>query len=157
MNRFTTLLAWWGAVISTAVLAWDVYKWRKTGQQRLSVRANGNLQDAHSRNPQKFIGIIVTNNGDRPVTIGLITFRYFKSKFRKWGKQESEQRGLFNPGTPTAPLPYKLDVGASWRCVVNQTPQIEKMSRDGFFYVEVEDTSTSNWKKFARSRFVVDD
>lgn len=157
MNRFTTLLAWWGAVISTAVLAWDVYKWRNTGHAKLSVRANGNLQDAHSRNPQKFIAITVTNNGDKPTTVALITFRYMKSKFQKWRKQKSEQRGFFNPGNPTALLPYKLEVGAEWKCIVDQTPEIERMAREGYFYVEVEDSSTSNWKKFARSRFVLDD
>jgi len=157
MNRFVSLLAWWGAVLSTAVLAWDIYKWRKTGRAKLTVRANGNLQDAHSRNPQKFIAITVTNNGDKPTTVALITFRYLKSKFRRWRKQKSEQRGFFNPGNPTAPLPYKLEVGAEWKCIVNQTPEIEKMSREGYFYVEVEDSSTSNHKKFARSRFVLDD
>ena len=99
----------------------------------------------------------MTNNGDKPTTVVLITFRYLKSKFRKWRKQESEQRGFFNPGNPTAPLPYRLEVGAEWKCIVNQTPEIEKMSREGYFYVEVEDSSTSNPKKFTRSRFMLDD
>src|SRR4051812_48329334 len=101
MNSVTTFIAWWGAIISTAVLAWDVYKWRKTGHPKLVVRANGNLQDAHSNNPQKYIAIKVTNVGDKPTTLALITFRYYKSKPRKWRKQKAEQRGFFNPGNPT--------------------------------------------------------
>lgn len=157
MNDFTTLLAWWGAIIATAVLAWDIYKWRKTGRPKLFVRANGNLQDADSQDPRKYFAITVTNIGDKPTTIVLITFRYLRSKFRRWPKQKSERRGLFNPGRPTSQLPYKLDVGAEWKCLMNQTAEIEKMVREGYFYIEVEDSSTSNSMKFARSRFVLDE
>ena len=156
MSNVTSALAWWGAIIATAVLVWDVYKWRKTGRPTLEVRANGNLQDAHSRNPQKYIAIKVTNTGDKPTTLALITFRYYKSKLRKWRKDKSLQRGFFNPGNATSPLPYKLDVGAEWSCIVDQTPEIEKMAREGYFYVEAEDSSTSKPMKFARTRFLLD-
>src|SRR5438132_12326882 len=95
MNSVTTLLAWWGAIIATTVLVWDVYKWRKTRQVQLSVRANGNLQDAHSQDPRRYISITVTNNGDRPTTLGLVTFRCCESEFSKRKKNQPEQRGFF--------------------------------------------------------------
>ena len=156
MNDVTSVLAWWGALISTAVLVWDVYKWRKTGKPKLAVRANGNLQDANSRAPQKYIAITVTNNGDKATTLNQITFRYYKSKLRKWRNYNPLRRGLIHPANPTAPLPYKLEVGADWSCKVIQTPDIEKMAREGYFYVEAEDNSTSKSIRFARTRFLLD-
>ena len=156
MDSVTTVLAWWGAAISTAVLAWDVYKWRRTGRAKLVVRANGHLQDAHSRNPQKYIVIKVTNTGDKATTLGLIAFRYYKSKPRKWLKEKAEQRGFFNPGNATSPLPYKLEVGAEWSCVVEQTAEIERMSKEGYFYIEAEDSSTPNALKNFRGRLLLD-
>lgn len=120
------------------------------------VRANGNLQDANSTNPQKYIAIDVTNNGDKPTTLVLITFRYYKTKPNRWRKNKSEQRGLFNPLRPTANLPYRLDVGAKWSCLVYQTKELEEMSKDGYFYIEAEDTSTSKSTKFSRSRLLLE-
>jgi hypothetical protein len=156
MDNVTTFLAWWGAVVSTAVLAWDVYKWRKTGHPKLVVRANGNLQDAHSNNPQKYIAIKVTNIGDKPTTLVLITFRYYRTKPNRWRKNKSEQRGLFQPLRATADLPYKLDVGSEWSCIVYQTEELEKMATEGYFYIEAEDTSTSKSLKFSRSRLLLE-
>jgi len=98
---------------------------------------------------------VVPSTG-HPTTLGLIALRYFKSKPRKWRKQKAEQRGFFNPRNPTAPLPYKLEVGAEWSGVVEQTPEIERMSREGYFYIEAEDSSTSTSLKNARGRLLLD-
>jgi len=154
MHNVTVFIAWWGAIISTTVLAWDIYKWRKTGRPRLVVRANGNLQDADSNNPQKYVALDVTNVGDKATTLAVMTFRYYTTKPRRWRKQNAESRGLFNPLRPTAPLPYKLEVGARWSGLVFQTAELEKMARTGYFYVEAEDTHTQNASKFARGRLV---
>jgi hypothetical protein len=36
----TDIAAWWGAVIATAVLIWDIYKWRTAGPRiALDVRS----------------------------------------------------------------------------------------------------------------------
>jgi len=157
MDNLTAFLAWWGAAISTAVLVWDVYKWRKTGRPELKVRAHGDMQDAHSNNPQKYVVIHVTNTGDKPTTLSSISFRYYKRKPRKWLKTVSDKRGIFlEPIRATAELPYKLDVGAEWSCLVYQSEEIEQMVRDGFFYIEADDSSTSNAVKNARTRLLLE-
>ncbi|MGH9928234.1 MAG: hypothetical protein ACREA9_03290 [Pyrinomonadaceae bacterium] len=156
MRSVTAFLAWWGAVISTAVLAWDIYKWRRTGHPKLLVRANGNLQDADSNNPQKYVAMDVTNVGDKATTLALMTFRFYKTKPRRWRTQLADTRGLINPSRPTAPLPYKLDVGSRWSGLIFQTDEIEKMARTGYFFVEAEDTATQKASKFARGRLVLE-
>ncbi|MFL6211185.1 MAG: hypothetical protein ACJ74W_20215 [Pyrinomonadaceae bacterium] len=156
MDNVTTFLAWWGAIVSTVVIVWDVYKWRKTGHPKLIVRANGNFQDAHSVNPQKYIAIKITNVGDKPTTLSLITFRYYKTKPSKWRKQEADKRGFFQPLRPSAPLPYKLEVGTEWSAMIYQTEELEEMAREGYFYVEAEDTSTLNAIKNSRSRLLIE-
>lgn len=156
-DNITTFLAVWGAIVSTIVLVWDVYKWRRTGHPKLIIRASGNLRDAHSNNSQKYISVKVTNIGDKPTTIGLITYRYYKTKPGKWRRQWPEQRGFFNkPMNASAELPYKLEVGAEWSCLAVQTKEIEEMARNGYLYFEVEDTSTSNALAFSKTRFLVD-
>ena len=156
MNNVTTVIAWWGAIISTAVLAWDVYKWRKTGRPKLVVKASGNLQDLDSNNPQKYVSISVTNVGDKPTTLCLITMRYYKTKPSR--SREPDARGVFlEPLRPTpSALPFKLDVGVEWRCLVFQTGELEKLTKEGYYYIEAEDTSQSDPWKFARSRLLLD-
>lgn len=156
MDKVTAILAWWGAAIATAVLAWDIYKWKRTGRPKLNVSVSTNMQMAGSSNPQKYLVFRVTNNGDKPTTLAVITYRFYESKPSRWRTSRSKGRGLFNPGNATTPLPYKLEVGEVWSGTAFQTPDIEKMAREGYLYIEVEDSSTLNFKKNARVRLLVD-
>lgn len=157
MDKVTSFLAWWGAVISTAVFVWDIYKWRKTGRPKLTVIANGNFQDAHSNNPQKYIVVKVTNTGDKPTTISGIAYKFYERKPRKWRKQQSRIRGFFRePISATAQLPYKLDVGADWSGWFLQTKEFENMAREGYLYFEAEDSLTFNAMKNPRARLLID-
>ena len=157
-NNLTTFLAWWGAIISTAVLAWDVYKWLKTGHPKIVMSSNGNFVQAQSNSAQKFIVVRVTNNGDKPTTISLITYRYYETKPSKGHKQQPKERGFFNrPISATAQLPYKLDVGVEWSGMFLQTEEIERMAKQGYLYIEVEDTSTkSSALKNTRTRLLLE-
>jgi len=156
MGTATVLLAWWGAVISTGVLAWDVYKWRKTNRPRLRVTAYGEFQDMDSNNPQKYVSLTVTNIGDKPTTLNFLTFRYYATKPKRFRKQDPDQLGVFMKMVrATAQLPYKLDVGAEWSGLVLQTDELEKLARNGYFYVHAEDSASKNGKS-ARYRFVLE-
>jgi len=155
MRSVTAFLAWWGAVISTAVLVWDVYKWQKTSRPRLVVNTNGDFQDLDSNNPQKYVSLTVTNIGDKPTTLNLVTFKYYATKPKRWRKQNPDKSGVFlDMVRATAPLPHKLDVGTEWSGLVFQTEELEKLARSGYFYVHAEDSTKHT--KSARSRFVLE-
>lgn len=144
--------------MSTVIFVWDIYKWQKSVSPKLVIRANGNLQEANSKNPQTYIGIKVINTGNKPTTINWIALRYYKTKQSRWRKQKADKRGFFNELIrPTAPLPHKLDVGEEWSGLILQTEDIEKLSREGFLYFEVEDSSTSNVRAFSKTRFLLDE
>lgn len=156
-DNLTTFLAWWGAIVSTAVLAWDVYKWLKTGHPKLVVSANGNFVLVQSNSSQKYIVVRITNNGDKPTTLSLITYRFYKTKPSTKHKQHPDERGFFSEaiGT-TVQLPHKLDVGDQWSGMYLQTAKLEKMAKEGFFYIEAEDSSKASAFKFARTRLLLD-
>lgn len=161
MDTVTIFIAWWGAILATAVFVWDVYKWRKSGRPRLVITANGNLIEAsRGLNPPiktTYISVKVTNVGDKATTLQLITFRFYKTSPRKWRKEKADKRGLFqSPISPSAPLPHKLDVGEVWSGMFLQTEEIEQMSKDGYFYFEAEDSSTFNAMKHARARLLLE-
>jgi hypothetical protein len=77
----TDIAAWWGAIVATAVLSWDVVKWIKAGPRlRVLTRVNVGYPDSRVvRTEQTEAGnvhhlatychIEVLNVGDRPTTI----------------------------------------------------------------------------------------
>ena len=62
----TDVAAWWGAFVASAVLAWNVYKWRKRGAQ-IQVTASANMGAFNSpwiSEEDKFVLVTVYNRGD---------------------------------------------------------------------------------------------
>lgn len=156
MDNVTTFLAWWGALVATSVFVWDVYKWKKTGRPNLNISASGNMQQAHSLNSQTFIMIRVTNDGDKPTTISIPAFKYYKSKPSRWRKQTPDKEGAcLDPANASAPLPHKLEVGSEWVGLINETDELMQWANDGFVYFYIHDSSTKNPRKYAQTRYIL--
>src|SRR5260370_31815473 len=79
----TSIVAWWGAILSTIVFLWDIYEHRtappgRDFDSRLKLEWKAStlrrMREKHSslRN--------VTNYGDRPTTIANLGYLYFKGK-----------------------------------------------------------------------------
>ena len=118
----TQILAWWGAVIATIVLAWDVIKWRRNAAIiRFVVIPNAwypdsevmslvNSPDGASGTMKQYIHIELINMGTLPTTIMQIGAR------RRWKKGEMGQDGsVFKEHYGTV-LPYVLKPGEVWSC-----------------------------------------
>lgn len=71
--------AWWGAIIATLVLVWDVFKWRKS-RFSIKVSASPNMS---SLNPlkekledDKNIFVEVVNRGDKVITLTHLVIKH---------------------------------------------------------------------------------
>lgn len=142
----TRLVAWWGAVLSTIVFFWDIYKYRKTGP-RLRFRVREGMILIPSDDKRTFVSSEVTNCGGRPTTITNLCAAYFKKplllawlrahlpeKIRR--KSATINMVVKNPvGGP--PLPFKLEPGSVWQGLTEQTPKLEKLGREGLLYFEL--------------------
>lgn len=73
----TKLVAWWGAVLSTVVFLWDVYKFRRAGP-KLRFRTRGEVVLIPSDDKRTFVSSEVVNYGDRPTTITNLCVAYFE-------------------------------------------------------------------------------
>ena len=68
----TDIVAWWGAIVATSVLIWDIYKWRTSGPRiKFIVQPNSLVVGDPARKGKRFISVKATNVGDRPTTIRL--------------------------------------------------------------------------------------
>ena len=80
----TDVVAWWGAVIATGVLVWDVIKWRLSGPKlRLTVRSGPETIGAVAHTSSMSIIAEVVNYGNGPTTLTSLSFLFYKNSFHR--------------------------------------------------------------------------
>jgi len=135
--KITELAAWWGAIIATLVLLWDMYKWERSGPI-INVSASPNMQPfgkiPNHPEGKKYMAVEITNIGNRKTTITHLVVFHYKSLFRKIrGKKDKSfivlPQALLHP-----PLPYVIEPGERWLGGIEQTSKLEEMSRNGYLY-----------------------
>ena len=110
----TKLVAWWGALLSTIVLFWDIYKYRTAGP-RLCFRVRGGIILVPSDVKRTFVSSEVTNRGDRPTTITNLCVAYFKKpRSLAWLRNRSTINMVVKNPIGGPPLPFKLEPGNVW-------------------------------------------
>lgn len=134
--------AWWGAVVATLVLVWDVYKWRKS---RASVRvtASPNMQTLNQLEGRlgddKNICVEVVNQGDRLTTITHLVIKHYKNLWERILNKPSTQGLILNP---IGEIPHELEPGKRWVGLIDQRDIEEKQGIGGFLYCGVAHTSS---------------
>jgi len=130
--RSIDLVAWWGAIVATVVLLWDIYKWKTAGPKiRFHVTPGMIVVGDPSREGQCFISAEATNTGDRPTTLTNLVFQHYKSYFAML-KHKPQTSRIFTEPSPSQPLPYILQPGSVWRGLCPQTEDIEKLAKTGY-------------------------
>jgi hypothetical protein len=135
MNLFlispTSVVAWWGAILSTIVFMWDIYKHRTAGPKlRFTAQTGMESVNAPRYEGKTLILANVTNYGDRPTTITNLGYLYFKGK--RFLRKKAPDKAAIVPNPSTAqPLPFELKPGAVWMGIAIQDPQIEEWATTG--------------------------
>jgi len=137
--NITGVAAWWGAVIGTLVLAWDIYKWKRSGPMvqvtaSPNMRTFGGMPDALE--DKTFVVVEVTNTGDRKTTLTHLVGFHYSSLLQKLRKNKSKSFFVAKPAL-SQPLPYVLEPGERWIGGIQQNEELEEMTRDGYLYCGV--------------------
>lgn len=148
--------AWWGAIVASIVLLWDIFKWATKGA-RVSVSAAPNMQTLNpiekKLDDNKLIFVEAINHGDMPTTITHLVFFQYESIFKKILKKAKNQGVITNPGAGCQ-IPFLLSPGCRWTGSIDQNDIAEKLGTDGLFYCGVIHTSR---KKPVLKRVDIDD
>ena len=125
--------AWWGAAVATVVLAWDLYKWGRSGPQ-LEVSASPNMKTfgggaaAYGEGP--FVLIEVRNNGDRKTTLTHFVGVCYRNRLDKLLNREPKRSFLIMSTAPDG-IPYILEAGERWMGVALQNNELVQCSHEG--------------------------
>jgi hypothetical protein len=143
----TELAAWWGAGTGTLVLAWDVFKWFKSGA-RLRVTAIPNMQFLPSGggllNDKKLVAVEVANVGDNKTTLTHIVVMHYKTIFHKTFRRKPIAQFIVVIPISDQIIPYQLGPGERWAGAIDQNEEQEKMMKKGALYVGACHSSSPN-------------
>lgn len=133
------IAAWWGAVVATLVLGWDVFKWRKTGvhihvSASPNMRTFGNVPNSDPDRP--YVLVEVVNVGDRKIEITHLTGQYYTSRLQRLRRKNQQSFVVIKPALATN-FPCFLEPGERWLGGISQTPELEAFSRNGLLYCGV--------------------
>jgi hypothetical protein len=130
-------LAWWGAIVSTLVLAWDIYKWKTTGA-KLTITSSVNMESYNipEYEGKKLVTANISNVGDRATTITTVALVFYKSKFHKILGKSSKVFVLPLPST-VQPLPFVINPGAIWTAIGEQDEEVKEMAAEGILTWQV--------------------
>jgi len=122
----TAIVAWWGAVVATLVLVWDVYKWRKRGAD-IRVEASPNMHAVPAlpgTDGKSYVFVAAVNHGSQSTTITHLLGIYFPSLYQKLVRRGGQQffvaTQIFGPA-----LPHVLQPGERWTGGIDQD-QLER-------------------------------
>lgn len=136
----TDCVAWWGAIVATGVLIWDVYKWKSSGARlRLKVQAGMKMLGDPAREQETWVTVRVTNVGNQPTTITTVGLRHYASWWDYVRRKPAKSFIIPQPSLSHQTLPHVLDVGQEWLGGAVQTCDIETMAEDGRLVIEVYD------------------
>jgi hypothetical protein len=128
----TDIVAWWGAIVATVVLLWDIYKWKTTGPRiRFVVRSGMIVMGDPTREGQTFISSEATNVGDRPTTITNLVIQHYETYFAMLRHKPSTSMLVTEP-SKSQPLPYVLQPGSVWHGLSPQNGEIEDLAKTGY-------------------------
>ncbi|MBA3003123.1 MAG: hypothetical protein FP813_04635 [Desulfurivibrio sp.] len=126
------IVAWWGAILATLVLIWDIYKWKTSGPKiRFVVRAGMIIVGDPTRTGQFFISAEATNLGERPTTITNLVIQHYKSYFSML-RHKPQTSMLVTEPSVSQRLPYVLQPGTVWQGLCPQTDEIENLAKTGY-------------------------
>lgn len=137
----TQLVAWWGAIVATLVLLWDVFKWKTSGA-RLRVQVSTNMQTFSGvvEDDNTYVLAVVVNVGSHPTTITHLTMHYYKNMWARLRGKPIKSMLVAKPST-NQPIPYILKPGEQWMGMAIQNEELERLATSGLLYAAVIHTS----------------
>lgn len=139
--KLTELAAWWGAIVATIVLLWDIYKWKRSGP---ALQVSVTPDDIHTPGPRlqggPYIAVTVVNVGGRRTTLTDLVAVYYPSLWLVLTRKFEMYYYLKPWGGER--LPFELNPGSAWTGRFHQDNTVGNQVRDGYLYCGIKHTSS---------------
>lgn len=131
----TVIVAWWGAILSTVIFVWDIYKHVTAGPKlRIAVRPGVVTVNMPEYDGKRLVSVTVTNYGDRPTTLTNLEVQCFKKRWRFRKKIPDHVAFVKVPNTYQQ-IPCELKPGAVWTGFALQGELLEAWAAEGDLFM----------------------
>lgn len=137
-------VAIYAAVVASVVLVWDVVKWWTAKRVKLVGRTSSGMiffyPGGHPNLDEQFIALNVDNRGQIACELQLLHLAAYKNVLDQWRGRECKSAVVNDPfaHVPASSLPRRLEPGASYRGLCQQTPELVRWSREYRLYMAVQ-------------------
>lgn len=131
------LVAIYAAVVSTFGLLWQIWQWWHHGPRLVvSARSGMKMVVGPMPDPDSYIAINVSNNGDRKTTI---THVHGYTYTNNWNRLRNLPANAFIVGHQTQGqnAPFEIDAGSTFMSLFRQEEELEQWSRTLLLYVGI--------------------
>jgi hypothetical protein len=143
--NITIYIAIYGAGLSTALAIFEFYKWWTRGPKLVgTATANMRMVGGGVIDDNFYVSLMLSNRGNAETTITGVTVKCYGCGI-KW---RHGPVAVVNRQMQGYALPYKLREGGEFRCLFEQTPQIEEWSRKYRTYLCVWHSMSDKPKRF---------
>lgn len=133
------VVAVYAAIVATAVLIWEVYKWFRSGAQlRSFIQPNMECVGGRLEDDNTYLVLNVKNVGTAPTTITNVTLHTFDNAWKRI--RNIPTKSLVVLDASPMQLPHTLEVGKYALGMIKQTEELEQMSRTALLYCNVHHT-----------------
>jgi hypothetical protein len=133
------IAAWWGAIVASVVLLWDVYKWLHKGP-RISIKATPNMRGAVVGSIPAgpfYLYIEVSNTGDAQTTISALEVCQAKSRLHLLFNKTTNHGSILRNDMM---LPHEIKAGGLWQSKIDQADLREKLDENNKVYCSIKHT-----------------
>lgn len=154
---YTDMAAWWGAILSSIVFLWNLYKWKIKGSRLLMwLEPNTRTFGDPAGEGKPWISVTVSNIGERPTVLQSLGMRYYAGWSQRLRNQPEISIVFPNP-SHNFPLPRLLKPDDHWAGMISQDTaenhaSLEELSRTGHVMIYL---AYSNRRKEIRKRLVI--
>ena len=137
-------VAIYGAVMATAVLVWDVIKWRKEKRLTLAGRVASNMVMASSAlTPatagKTYLSLNVDNRGHLSTQVSQMGIFVYDNWFNAWRGKLHKGAVVIDPmqHSTGCMLPFRLEPGGTYWGLCEQPPELEEWTSTKLVYLGV--------------------
>ena len=123
-------VALYAASVATLALAWNITTALREGA-KLIVDTTPNMIISNNQN-SKFVTVRAKNNGTRTTTLESVCFSYWPNFWAKFTNKKMKNYAVLNTCVPmvgNCELPFELEPGKKWTGFIEQTEELEQLSK----------------------------
>jgi hypothetical protein len=124
-----------GALFASITIGRDIRRWWLTGRRiSIALLTDMRMLGWPQYEGQALMVLQVTNEGDKPITIGFVSLQHYESRWDCW-RRRPRVSAVVAGTSPEHAVPCIVQPGKTWAAFLERDREIDAMAAQGYLYV----------------------